>query len=85
LRASSEPPHNDNPSRHGRLSGGGMSTDLLARALKDEDYRLGLAPEDVPTHPSGVPEDEIYVTSPLNDSKISNGQCNDTCDHICSA
>ena len=62
-----------------------MSTDTLVRALKDEDYRLGLDAEDVLVHPSGQPADELYVTSLFSDSRISNGHCHDTCDHICSA
>ncbi|GAA1700059.1 mersacidin/lichenicidin family type 2 lantibiotic [Fodinicola feengrottensis] len=58
-----------------------MSTIELVRAWKDEDYRLSLSPDAVPTHPAGVPQSELYASQALS---LNTCEFATSCFRICS-
>lgn len=58
-----------------------MSVAELVRAWKDEDYRSGLDPADVPAHPAG---DVLTETTVSADVAVGNTCEPQSCVHLCS-
>ncbi|GAA4206170.1 mersacidin/lichenicidin family type 2 lantibiotic [Actinocatenispora rupis] len=56
----------------------------LVRAWKDEDYRLSLTADEMPDHPAGTPDAEIYLTA-AGGRTLNTCESYSSCYHLCSA